>query len=220
MRCWAIEIELGGRTYDVPALPAVDWWPVLVNRDLAAILDFVESSPDDPFNLDDLLLTGELTGNLGEALTDAIEAAAGRSLHCAFVIATVADMHWAAIGGALAQAGFRWDVQPLGAALDAIYTTVVSMLDKEALEKFVALLEDETATQPGKKRKPPERVVNEFESLAGPRPTSGVKATAEQSGNSRPRTQPRPRPLRQPGRSGAPRRLRGERAGSDPGASS
>jgi hypothetical protein len=221
MRCWAIEIELGGRTYDVPALPAVDWWPVLTERNLGGILDFVVSSPEDPSNLDDLLLTGALeAAELGEALTHALEAAAGRSLHSAFILALVADMHWATIGGALAQSGFRWDIQSLSAALDAIYAVLVSSLGKEDLEKFTALLDDERLSDPTKKRAPSEKVVSEFESLAGPRPTSGVKATAEQSGSSRPRIRQRPRPPRPVAQSGAPRPRRGGRAGSGPEASS
>jgi hypothetical protein len=79
MRCWAIQLELGGRTYEVPALPAVDWWPVLVSADLGQILDFVVSTPEDPFNLDDLLLDGAFTtAELIEVLTDALEEVAGR----------------------------------------------------------------------------------------------------------------------------------------------
>jgi hypothetical protein len=206
MRCWAIEIELGGRTFDVPALCATDWWPVLVSADLSLILDFVVSIPTDPLNLDDLLLSGELTGEeMTGALKDAVEAAAGRSFHAAVVLASVAGMHWAAINGTMVRRGFRWEGQPLGAALDAIYAEVTSRLDEEALGKFEAVLEDEGLTQPGGKRKASERVVSEFEAMAGPRPTTGVVATGERSGNARPRTRQQPRRLRQGGRSREPR---------------
>jgi hypothetical protein len=219
MRCWAIEITLGGRTYDVPALPAVDWWPVLSSGDLGKILDFVVSTPDDPFNLDDLLLEGELSGpDLGEALKDTIEEAAGRSLHAAYVLATVANAHWAAIGGALAQKGFRWDVAPLGAALDAIYATITSGLDEKDLAKFLAVLENEALTG-GKKGRTSERVLNEFEEVAGPRPTAGVKSTGGPSGSARPKTRRRPRPPRPVGPSSEPTQPPGPPAGSGPAAS-
>lgn len=221
MRCWAIEIELGGRTYDVPALPAADWWPVLVSGDLGQILDFVTSTPEDPFNLDDLLLEGRVDHKeLAESLSDAVETVAGRSFHVAFVIVRVALSQWATVNGAIVRRGFRWDQQPLGAALDALYTTITENMTKENLDKFLALLEDETLTQPGKKRKPPERVINEFESMAGPRPTAGVRSTDGQSGNARPRTRRQPRPPRQGARSSAPSEPPGRPAGSGPAASS
>lgn len=221
MRCWAIELELGGRTYDVPALPASSWWPVLVSGDLAQILDFVVSTPEDPFNLDDLLLGGTLKReDLGDALLDAVETAAGRSFHAAFVLATVASSQWSALNGALVRRGFRWDEQPLGAALDALYVEITSRLEEKNLEKFLAILENEALSQQGKKRQPSERVVSEFESIAGPRPTAGVKSTGAQSGNARPRTRTRPRPPRQVGPSTAPRQRPGLPAENDPGANS
>lgn len=205
MRCWAVGVELAGREYDIPALPAADWWPVLIKGDPLTVLDIVESSSD----LDPLLLDGTLSGqDLAETLIEAIEEATGRSFHAAFVLATVADTAWASVGGALAQAGFRWDVQPIGAALDAIYAVVVSAMEKDDREKFLALLENETLTRPGKKRTPSQRVVSEFEAMAGPRPAPAPvpgKATGELSSGSRPRTRPRPRQPRQVGRSGAPR---------------
>lgn len=221
MRCWAIEIELGGRTYEVPALPAVEWWPVLVSADLGQILDFVTSSPDDPLNLDDLLLTGEVSKDeLAEALTDALEEAAGRSFHVAFVLATVAASQWPTVNGALVRAGFRWDEQPLGAALDGIYAVVTERLEKDNLDKFLAILANESLTTSGgrKRGRSREKVMDEFETVAGPKPTTGVVATGARSDSERPRTRPRLQRPHQGGRSDAPKRPRGGRAGSDPGA--
>lgn len=216
MRCWAIELELGGRTYEVPALSAVDWWPVLSSTDPLQVLDLVTSS-----DLDERLLAGEVDySEMAEACRDAVEEAAGRSLHAAVVLALVAEGNWPVVNGALVRRGFRWDQQPLGAALDAIYSVVTETLDKEPREKFLALLDNETLTDPKKKRKPPARIVNEFETMAGPKPTTGVKSTGAPSDSGRPKTQPRLRPRPQPARSGAPRKRPGPRAGSDPAASS
>lgn len=216
MRCWAIELELGGRTYEVPALSAVDWWPVLSAADPAGVLDLVTSS-----DLDERLLAGDLDGGeLAEACRDAVEEAAGRSFHSAVVLVMVAEGQWPVINGSLVRRGFRWEDQPLGAALDAIYSVVTEALEKEPLEKFLALLDNETLTDPKKKRKAPARIVNEFETMAGPKPTTGVRSTGGPSGSGRPKTQPRLQPPRQPARSGAPRRPRGRPAESDPPASS
>lgn len=221
MRCWVIGIELGGREYEIPALPAVEWWPVLSSGDLNQILDFIVSTPDDPFNLDDVLLEGGLSGeDLGEALVDAIEEAAGRSFHVSFVLATVANAQWAGINGTLAQTGFRWDEQPLGAALDAIYAIITSRLEKDNLDKFLAVLANETLTSGKRRGRNREKVLSEFEAMAGPRPTAGAVATGEPSDSERPRTRPRPQPRRQGGRSASPRPPRAGRAGSGQRASS
>jgi hypothetical protein len=221
MRCWAIEIELGGRTFEIPALPAVDWWPVLVSADLAQILDFVVSMPDDPLNLDDLLLTGAVSGDaLTEALIDAVEEATGRSLHASIVLAAVAANSWATVNGELAQRGFRWDIQPIGAALDAIYAVVTSRMEKEPLDKFLALLENEALTTgkaPSGRRR--EKALADFEAMAGPRPTPVAATSGEPSGSGRPKTRTRPRPRLQDGPSREPRRPRAGRAGSGPAAS-
>lgn len=221
MRCWAIVMDLGGREFEIPALPAVEWWPVLASGDVSQILDFIVSSPDDPDNVDELILSGAVTGeDLTQALTDAIEETAGRSLHAAFVLAIVASNQWAVVGGALAQTGFRWDEQPLGAALDAIYEILTSRLDKDNLDKFLALLDNEALTTGKRRGRARQKVADEFEAMAGPRPTTGVVATGERSGSERPRTRPRPQPRRRGGRSASPTRLHAGRAGSAQEASS
>lgn len=205
MQCWAIEITLGGRTFDVPALSALDWWPVLTTGDVTLILDSVVSTPDQPFDLDDLLLDGSVTqAEIGEALTDAVEAAAGRSWHAAAVLVGAAGMHWASINGALVRRGFRWEGQPLGAALDAIYAEFTSRLDEAGLGKFHALLDNESLTKGKPSDRQREKLAGEFESFAGPRPTTGVKSTGAPSGGERPRTRTRPRPPRQGAPSSGP----------------
>ena len=224
MRCWAVEIELGGRVFEIPALPAAEWWPVLSSADLTQILDFIVSTPDDPANLDDLLLSGALFGDeLGVALLDAIEETAGRSFHAALVLATVMNNQWASVNGELARTGFRWDEQPLGAALDAVYSVITSRLEEDRLAEFLALLDNEALTsgKPGKRRgRNREKAVSEFESMAGPKPTAGAVATGGPSGSERPKTRPRPQPRRQAAQSASPRRPRAPRAGSGPAASS
>lgn len=218
MRCWALELDLGGRTFDVPALPAADWWPVLVSGDLGQILDFAVSTSGD---LDDLLLAGEVTEvELVRALTDAMEETAGRSLHASTVLASLAVMHWASINGAMVLRGFRWDQQPLGAALDAVYAEVTGRLEKKQLDEFLALLENEALTSGKPTPRQRAKMVDEFEGMAGPRPTSGVKSTGAPSDSARPKTRTQPRPPRQSDLSRAPTRPPERPAESGPAASS
>lgn len=217
MRCWAITVSLGGRDFDIPAMPAVDWWPVL--DDPIKVLDILESSAD----LDEMMLDGTVARTeISEGCRAAIAEVTGRSFHAALVLVSVANTQWPTIGGTLAQSGFRWDVQPIGAALDAVYAIVANGLEKADLDKFKALIENESISEPGKKA-PSKRVVSEFEAMAGPRPAPAPlpgKANAEPSGSQRPKTQPRPRRPRQSGRSAAPRKPPAPRADSGPAASS
>lgn len=201
MQCWQVELELGGRTYTVPALPAVDWWPILIDLDLMAILDLTDTSA-----LDDQLLDGEVTNeDLGTVLKDALEEVTGRSMHVAYVLAVTAEQNWMRINGKLAQSGFRWDEMPLAAALDAVYAATLDLFQKqEDLDKFLAILDNDSLTAPGKKRTASAKIKDEFETMAGPRPTGGVRSSGEPSGSARPRTRSQPRPRRRAGPSGEP----------------
>lgn len=210
MRCWAITVDLGGKEFEIPALPAADWWPVLVSANPRRVLDLLKSNDAD---LDAMLLDGELTSaEIGEAVTDAIEEATGRSLHVSLVLALAADGHWPTIGGYLVQMGFRWDQQPIGAALDAIYAVIIGNMAEEARAKFEAVLENESLTQPGKKRTPSEKVMTEFEAMAGPRPAPAPpgqqprQSSAGPSGSAPPRTPRQRQPHLRGGPSGAPRK--------------
>jgi hypothetical protein len=216
MRCWAIEIELGGRTYDVPALSAVDWWPVLGDANPLAVLDIIESS-----DLDERLLTGELDhADLIDALREAVEEVSGRSFHAAVILVMTANSQWPVINGHLVQRGFRWEGQPLGAALDAVYAVVTTALDDKKRGEFLAILENEGLTSGKPSQRQREKLTSEFEAMAGPRPTGGVKSTGGPSGSGRPKTRPRLQPPRPAAQSDAPKRQPGPRAGSGPAASS
>lgn len=194
LRIWAIEFELGGRTFEVPALPAADWLPLLLEGDPLAVLDL-----GDLGEIDEMILGGEITSEeLGKALTSVIEQATGRSFHAALVLAQVAKMQWPIIGGDLVRRGMRFDQVSIGAALDAIHATILGLLKPEAAEKFQALLDSEVS--PGGKIRPNRaKAMADFEEMAGPKPPP-VKATSGLSGGGRPRTRPRPRPLRQAAR--------------------
>jgi len=206
MRCWSVEVEIGGTVYEVPPLSAVEWWPVLTSGQAINVIDLLKSSPDG--DLDDRLLNGEITTEeLTDALTEAIEEVAGRPFHTAFVLATLAGLHWPAINGAIVRRGFRWDQQPLGAALDAVYSVVMDGLNEEEQKKLTAILDNPAMLPGGRRRKRDrEKAAADFEALAGPRPTAGAVATGAPSGSAHPRTRPRPRPRRQGGPLPAPRK--------------
>lgn len=195
MRCWEIELELGGRTFVVPALSAVHWWPVLVEVDPELILDMILSTPESEDLLEEILLSG-MTG-VRAVLIEAIEEATGRSFHASALLARVAADNWPVVNGQLAQHGFRWDVQPIGAALDAIFSVVTSSLNEEKLAEFMRLLDNEPVVNGKVSNRQREKVASDFESMAGPRPSGGVRAIGAPSDNARSRTRTPPRPPRQ-----------------------
>jgi len=222
---WDLDLELGGRHFIVPALPASDWFPILLSGDATQILDSIVSTPGsegtDPL---DLLLEGKLTAEeLGERLLETIESAAGRPFGVAVVLAYAATQRWPAVNGRLVLAGFDWTERPLGAALDAIYAVFTENQSEEGRAKFDALLETPITTgSKGTIRKADQARVEEgFAALAGPKPTTGVaRAIGAPSDGARSRTRTQPRSLPQGGASGAPTRRPRRRAESDPAASS
>jgi hypothetical protein len=159
LRIWAVELELGGRTYEVPALPAADWFPVISSMDLLQVLDLMPSSlsgegPD----LDEMLLSGKVTGEeMTDALTSVVEEVTGRPYHAALVLAVAARDRWPVVGGELARRGFRWDEMPIGAALDAVYLTLVERIKAEDIPRFHALLETPVASGRGRTVRPADR---------------------------------------------------------------
>lgn len=195
MRCWAVDVEIGGQVYTIPALPAADWWPVLAEQ--GSVLDLLPAGLD----LDDLLIDGGIEpGALESAFRDVLEEVCGRPIGQAEAIAGVAISGWAWVGGAMALAGFRWDVMPLSAALDALHATILERLGEEDRKKYEALLQ-----QAAPKSLDRAAAISEFESAAGPRPAPApLRSNGEPSSGSPPRTRQPSLPPRRYGPSAAP----------------
>lgn len=185
MRCWAVDVTVGDTVVTIPPLPAVDWWPLLA--DGAGASTMIGLLPDSD-RFDEELLAGRIDGEeLASAFLEAVQEVSGRTLAEAQVIAGVAEAGWMWIGGALAQRGFRWDVMPLGAALDAVHALVLERLSDEDRKKYEQLL-----AQAAPEKLDRGRAISEFEAAAGPRP----QATAAPSGDTPPRTRTPSRPPR------------------------
>lgn len=218
IRCWGIGVELGGIEYDIPALPAASWWPVLAEADPDLLLEMIDSP-----ELLDRMLTGQVgQEELNERLIEVIEEMSGRPPMAAILICQLAVMHWPVINGQLIRDGVRWDVLPLGAVLDAIHALLLERFGEGKNDKTGRLYRDEYLAAleeplPGADRgeQKRNRALDDFAASAGPRPTAvlrrpdGASAPLERSsvarsGGTRSRT-PRPSPLRRrPARSALP----------------
>lgn len=198
MRCWAVTVEIGGRAYTIPPLPAVDWWPLLAEGATAETM--IEMLPPG-HDLDDRLLDeASISGELRDAFSDALEEVCGRTIAEAQAIAGVALAAWTWVGGKLALSGFRWDVMPIAAALDAIHTLLMTESNEDFRKQYEKLL----AGAAPKKHLDRAAALSEFEAAAGPRPTAVPLATGGPSGDSLARTRQPPQPPRRRDRSTAP----------------
>lgn len=141
LRMWAVEVELGSHTLRIPPLPAADWLPAMMRLDVLSLLDLVED-----VDMYELLVEDAVTLEaVGEAMEQLLEAAAGRPSWTALALAYIAARHWPVVGGDLARSGVRFTEIPLGAALDAIYGSLIRSMDEKSLKSFNAALERPTA---------------------------------------------------------------------------
>lgn len=195
MRCWAVDVEIGGRLWTIPPLPAADWWPVLAGDE--SMLGLLPAGSD----LEDLLIDGKVgRSDLESAFHDALEEASGRTAEEAGVIAGMALGMWTWVGGKLSLAGFRWDVMPLGAALDAIHAVLMENLNEEGVKRYEQLLKQAVPKQIDRAA-----ALSSFEEIAGPRPSPApLRSSAALSGDPPARTRQPSQPPRRRVPSGAP----------------
>lgn len=184
---WAIEVTIGEQVARVPPLPASDWLPVLMTGDARNALDLVEGD----FDLTSALLhEGATVEDVVEQVTILVEAVAGRALVTALTIAEFARDRWDLIGPDMARIGLRFDQVPLGYALDAIWSTMLRVVDEKAAARFVAEVDRaESGDEPAKVG---------VEPPASLRDSPPLPASAEPYVRERPRTRPlwrRPPPV-------------------------
>lgn len=136
-------VELAGRDWRIPALPAATWILILLERNLADIVPgMVEGG--DLGELYDLIAAGQVTGADCEAAArDVITAVAGCPWYAAVRLLHSAARDPAAMGE-LRMSGIDPVVAPLGAALVALYR--IYTRDKE--RKDVAKIDAELAKAP------------------------------------------------------------------------
>lgn len=127
LRCWPVDVDLGGHTYTIPPLPATDWMTALLAGGWEAILpDMLDGDLDD---LEDQLFDGTVTtDDLRRAAQDAVEAAAGTKWWSAERLAAAIAGSW--LGGELVLQGVDPDRIPFGAYLSAAHQCVLGRMDK------------------------------------------------------------------------------------------
>lgn len=137
LRIWALDVELGGDTFTVPALPAADWFVAILDEDtpLPLIPGLLAAVDQDRVN--DMLLDGEIDTDLVITRTrELLTAAAGRSWWEADRLIRSSAASWHIIGGELTRLGVDLGKVSLAAALNAIYVICVRTMDEKERNKF------------------------------------------------------------------------------------
>lgn len=126
LRCWAVDVDVAGQTYTIPALPAAPWLLALVT---GTYLDVVPGLLTIPDALDDQLADGLLGAECRTAARAAIAAASGTTWWTAARLARAIHDSW--IIGEFTLFGVDPARVPLAAYLAAGYRAVTKYLDDQ-----------------------------------------------------------------------------------------
>lgn len=127
LRSWALDVDIAGATYTIPALPASGWLMAVASGSYLDIVPGLLEGPGEA--LDDLLLDGDPDGLCQAAARAAIGAASGTSWWTATRLARAISTTW--IGGEFTLQGVDADRVPFGAYLAAAYRLVSRRLDDQ-----------------------------------------------------------------------------------------
>ncbi len=132
LRIWALDVELGGETFVVPARPAADWFVAILDEDvpLPLIPGLMDAAAEEQIT-DMLLNGGTTTDEIVTRSRELLTAAAGRPWWEADRLIRSSGESWHIIGGELTRLGVD-----LGAALNAIYVVCVRTMDEKERNKF------------------------------------------------------------------------------------
>lgn len=137
LRCWSIDVDLGGRTYTIPPVAADAWLLAIAEGTWA---DLVPGMLEDAGEVDDAIVDGLLDGDeLRTAAHQALEAAAGCKWWIARTLAGVAMTSW--VGGELQLKRIDPTRISLAAYLSAAYRATTVNMTKEQRGEFDMKLE-------------------------------------------------------------------------------
>ncbi|HEX5199330.1 MAG TPA: hypothetical protein VFW27_05260 [Actinoplanes sp.] len=137
LKIWALEVELAGETFTVPARPAADWFLAILDEEavLPLIPGMMGAEAED--RIGEMLLDEEIDTDLIVTRSrELLTAAAGRPWWEADRLIRSSAASWHIIGGELTRLGVDLEKVSLAAALNAIYVICVRTMDEKERNKF------------------------------------------------------------------------------------
>ena len=138
LRPWPVELELAGRVWEFPAVPAADWLSVLMaeSPDLEQLL--LDLCPDGMELLFDASVEPDV---LYDGLLALVEQVASRRWWIALRLIGVVRTNWNTLGVELMEAGIDAEKLSLSAWLDAALVITLRVMDPKETTLFITRLE-------------------------------------------------------------------------------
>lgn len=137
LKIWGLEVELAGKVFEIPPLPAAEWFLAVLSEDAPFPIVPGLMDPNDDERISDLLLADDIDVDLLVTRSrEALAAAAGRPWWEADRLIRSSAAEWQIIGGELTRVGVDLEKVSLGAALNAIYVICTRTMDEKERNKF------------------------------------------------------------------------------------
>lgn len=133
-----MELELAGKVWLIPAVPAVDWLAILMDQDVDLERIILDLCPNGVDLLFDQTLEPEI---LYEGMLDLIEQVSGRYWWIALRLIGVVRSNWNVLGPEMFFQGIDPNYLSLSGWLDAMLVITMRAMDPKDVTMFVSQLE-------------------------------------------------------------------------------
>ncbi len=119
LRCWAVNVRLGGHDYRIPPMPAADWLEAITGYYHQIVPGMVQ---DDDNELADAIIGMSVsTAECNDAAREVIAEISGMKWWTAARLSSYLMSNWGVLGGELLTRGMNPATAPLGAVLTLTY---------------------------------------------------------------------------------------------------